>query len=119
MTDEKHIKYHLSRLGYDSYHDYLQSSHWLEKRKYFFEHSQRIIAMRRNGGVCCEFCKLKTKVNLHHKTYERLGNERTTDLIILCDDCHNTIHDMDRSITLPSRTRRLRKLHRKRRLNEY
>lgn len=109
MTDEKHLIYHLNKLGYKSYREYLVSDHWLSFKKYFYKNSNRIITMRKNGGLHCEFCKCQAKLNLHHKTYERLGNERSTDLIILCDNCHNTIHQMDRSISLPSRTRRLRK----------
>ena len=113
MTDEKHIKYHLDRLGYKSYKEYLQSQHWLVTKDYFYSHSQRILMMRRSGGICCEFCRTKGKVNLHHKTYERLGNERCTDLIILCDDCHQQIHDLPRNIKLPHRTRKLRRLTRR------
>jgi hypothetical protein len=69
--------------------------------------------MRRTYGfIVCEFCKRRRKFNLHHKTYERLGHERTTDLIILCDDCHTEVHQMDERIPLTTRTKKVRKLHR-------
>lgn len=29
---------------------------------------------------------------MHHKTYKRLGKERLTDLILLCEDCHLELH---------------------------
>jgi hypothetical protein len=34
---------------------------------------------------------------VHHRTYERVGFERQSDLIVLCHDCHRDFH---RSLTL-------------------
>lgn len=33
-----------------------------------------------------------TKVDLHHKTYERFGHERLTDLMPLCRRHHKAVH---------------------------
>ena len=110
MTDEIHVISKLQSIGYSSYREYLNSDHWKTTRKNFFSRSQRIIKMKREGGICCEFCRTSGKINLHHKTYERLGCERTTDLIILCDGCHQTVHDLNRSVSLPTRTKQVRKL---------
>ena len=40
------------------------------------------------------FCRAcgATTVDLHHKTYERLGCELLSDLQALCRDCHATAH---------------------------
>lgn len=41
----------------------------------------------------CEECKKKKKsLHVHHKTYERYGNENHEDLKILCQPCHANFH---------------------------
>lgn len=30
--------------------------------------------------------------HVHHKTYDRVGHENDNDLLLLCHDCHKTIH---------------------------
>lgn len=35
------------------------------------------------------------RFNVHHKTYERLGEERMEDLELLCSPCHNVEHYPD------------------------
>jgi len=39
-------------------------------------------------GNQCERCAGVTALELHHKTYERLGFEQPSDLELLCYDCH-------------------------------
>ena len=40
-------------------------------------------------GAKCEDCGYgSATLQLHHLTYERMGNERLTDLVILCRKCH-------------------------------
>jgi 5-methylcytosine-specific restriction endonuclease McrA len=39
-------------------------------------------------GAKCERCGRAGDLELHHKTYERLGNERFSDLELLCNPCH-------------------------------
>lgn len=66
-----------------SYEDYLQSPEWKKRRAWvltFWNHR-------------CGICNRKDKLEVHHRTYERLGNELLTDLIPLCDRCHAKFHD--------------------------
>lgn len=42
---------------------------------------------RLRGGRC-ERCPSTLGLELHHKTYERLGRELMSDLEILCSSCH-------------------------------
>jgi 5-methylcytosine-specific restriction endonuclease McrA len=37
----------------------------------------------------CEKCGSCTSLQLHHKTYERLGKELMSDLELLCFSCHH------------------------------
>jgi len=64
------------------YKDYLQSQHWQKKRKE---------AIAESGGRCM-ICGGTYNLEVHHITYERLGNELTFDLACLCHECHKAVH---------------------------
>jgi HNH endonuclease len=55
---------------------------WSQTRK-------RILAER---GRKCERCDSKDRPQVHHLTYERVGQEAPTDLIVLCHRCHVLEH---------------------------
>lgn len=68
------------------YAEYIQSSEWRAKRK------ERI---KFDGGKCRGFHLLPKKKGLqvHHKSYKRLGNESVRfDLITLCEHHHRKVH---------------------------
>lgn len=71
------------------YNVYLQSTHWRNLR------AEKI----REVGYRCEGCQTAYDVwepgqslDVHHKTYERLGFELLEDLEVLCRECHLTRH---------------------------
>jgi len=64
------------------YAEYLKSDHWQEVRR------QKL----RSAGYHCQLCNQPGVLDVHHRTYERLGCERSSDLIVLCRDCHTTFH---------------------------
>lgn len=69
---------------FNNYRDYLLGNHWKEvKQKY----------KRSKLPQHCNVCDSKIKLHLHHKTYKRIGKERLTDLIYLCEKCHSFAHD--------------------------
>lgn len=72
----------LERLGYASYDQYLASTHWRETRARY-----QAAPDLPQACICGE-----TEVDLHHKTYVRLGEERLTDLVPLCRRCHHMVH---------------------------
>ena len=76
--------YHLA-YGDMTYEEYILSWMWRDKRDY-------IISLRKE----CEKCKSKKYLNVHHKTYETLGNEGDEDLILLCRDCHKKEHGISK-----------------------
>ncbi len=41
---------------------------------------------------CCEDCGSRESLRVHHLTYERLGCERDTDLLVVCRHCHELRH---------------------------
>jgi len=61
------------------YQEYLASREWAVKRE----------AVRRRSKGKCERCKRNDMHSVHHKTYERIGNEKLADLQAICDPCHD------------------------------
>lgn len=66
----------------DFYLAYLNSTDWRRRRN----------AALQRVGWRCERCGRKRDLNVHHKTYERLGAENPEDLEVLCVDCHEGEH---------------------------
>jgi hypothetical protein len=64
------------------YSEYLKSQEWQEKRK----KALRFASFR------CQLCNSPERLNVHHRTYEHLGQELMGDLITLCNDCHAIFH---------------------------
>lgn len=65
------------------YAEYLKTPHWQQVRKTSLEKS----------GLRCQVCNSSNrKLNVHHRTYERLGEELEADLIVLCEVCHELFH---------------------------
>lgn len=69
------------------YHNYLQSSEWVEIR----------IAMLQYYDYTCARCGIKYKhynLHVHHKTYKNIYNEQPDDLELICKQCHNKEHSI-------------------------
>lgn len=74
-------------------HEYirvLKSARWKKMKK------DRIWAVRFRCEQCGEGGTERT-LQLHHKTYERLGQELPEDVVLLCSACHSGA-DVDRAI---------------------
>lgn len=67
------------------YKDYLKTCWWKFRRE------QKI----KSVGGACERCAKRRSLQVHHKTYERLGMERDDDLEVVCKGCHQHIHQDD------------------------
>ena len=65
-----------------NYKEYINSEAWAQIRW----------CKLREVGYKCEECGRKWELDVHHLTYERLGNERMDDLIVLCVRCHGDLH---------------------------
>jgi len=66
-----------------AYPDYLDTPEWQARRK----------IMLAQAGYRCQVCNRDRSLHVHHRTYERRGNEHPADLIVLCDECHKLFHD--------------------------
>lgn len=67
---------------YQRYDEYLKSDHWKQIRK----------ATLREAGYKCAVCNGTKKLQVHHKSYDRLGCEADDDLVVLCGECHLLLH---------------------------
>ncbi len=65
------------------YKKYMKSTAWFKRRVAYFKiHKKECVA-----------CFSKSRIVLHHINYQRLGEELDSDLIVLCWDCHNELHE--------------------------
>ena len=71
------------------YETYLKSEEWASVRR------RKLL----DAEFKCEHCGYtpgiqKRKLEVHHKTYERLGEELMFDLEVLCFNCHKKEHGL-------------------------
>lgn len=64
------------------YAEYLQTEQWQVKRL------QALMAADHR----CRVCNSPERLDVHHRTYERLGHEQPGDLTVLCRECHEMFH---------------------------
>lgn len=65
------------------YHSYIESIEWEARRnEYFKTHPKQCIG-----------CGCTQDIALHHLTYENLGYERDEELVPVCCECHQIIHN--------------------------
>ena len=88
-TKKKPIKKKVSKKPKISTHKrkylkYLDSVEWANIK----------IDFKQYKGNKCELCNSTKKLHIHHKTYKRLFKEEYSDLMLVCEVCHNKIHSI-------------------------
>lgn len=73
-------------MTHDEYLEYLKSPEWQQIRAWVLVF----------WGHRCAICGSRQSIDVHHRTYERLGHELLTDCIALCRECHALFHDQFR-----------------------
>lgn len=68
------------------YKEYLQTKHW----KMFAR------LAKKKAGWICNACSSGDNLNVHHLTYERRGNEKFSDVVVLCKECHEKVHEINK-----------------------
>src|SRR5207247_2309032 len=61
-----------------SYQEYLQTDEWKTRR----------LGCLKRDGYRCRVCNGTENLEVHHRTYERIGQELEDDLTTLCESCH-------------------------------
>ncbi len=67
------------------YGEYLNTTHWTRTRQLALEHY----------GTSCQLCGTRERpIHVHHRaSWDRSrGNERLTDVTVLCEICHHRYH---------------------------
>ena len=72
----------VQRQWWPSYAEYLATAWWRQRRA---QHLEAI-------GHRCQLCNATGALDVHHRTYERLGAEASADLLALCRTCHERFH---------------------------
>jgi 5-methylcytosine-specific restriction endonuclease McrA len=67
----------------EKYHRYLKSDAWKKIKIQVFT----------ERGLECEKCYSTKGLQIHHKHYRNIFNEKLEDLILLCSECHQKEHD--------------------------
>lgn len=68
------------------YHSYIRSQEWRDKAE----------QAKKRAGYRCQLCNKsteETQLHAHHRTYERLFNEKIEDITVLCAECHAKFHN--------------------------
>ena len=97
LTGTKLLPSKLRELGIKNYQEYLNGNHWQSVRARYYESKQ---VTKVKDKVVCVRCLQSRPLSLHHRTYERLGNERLRDLILLCQECHTLTHKIERYLSV-------------------
>ena len=69
-----------------TYLEYLQTEHWKDLK-------QRVLASK--FPYRCYICGVHSGLELHHKTYKRMGKEYLRDMIWLCREHHEITHEYE------------------------
>lgn len=64
------------------YNEYLKSPEWRARRKMVLQRARNM----------CEGCKSKLATQVHHLSYEHVGDELLFELVAVCDECHRKLH---------------------------
>jgi len=70
-------------INYKKYFKYINGGRWENRREQYWDNHDR------DCYVCGEFA-----LELHHRIYDNLGDEKDSDLVPLCEDCHEEVHIM-------------------------
>jgi hypothetical protein len=103
------------------YYDYIRSESWQIKRRIFYSSNmyKHFLGQGKWNCYCCQ--KGDIPLDLHHRTYKRLGRERINiDLVPVCRLCHKDIHDLfnKKEISLWSATKYIKKRRLKEKVKE-
>lgn len=72
-------KYNLHTMPYQ---DYLKTAEWQRTQQ----------TAIRAAGATRQRCRSQRRIEVHHLTYERRGCEYPTDMVVLCEKCHDLMY---------------------------
>lgn len=84
---ENNPRFEVEKAGFSfkNYKDYMRSDKWKVKRKKVLE----------RDNYTCVSCLEEKATQVHHITYDNLGDEPLFNLVSVCGKCHCKIHGID------------------------
>lgn len=76
---------HLKAECREAFQRYLQTPEWRAKRDLVFVREQRL----------CEGCRSAPATDAHHTTYAHIGEEFLFELVAVCRQCHDVLHESE------------------------
>ena len=70
-----------------NYKEYLNSSKWKVVRRIALEFA----------NYRCQVCNCTKKLQVHHRSYQNIGAETLSDVIVLCNSCHSLFHGLQKN----------------------
>ena len=84
--EERRRQYEADRQAHrERYRAYLLTPQWREKRELVIRHADGL----------CQGCGIQPAEQVHHLTYQNIGNEFLWELRAVCKDCHERVHSED------------------------
>jgi len=80
-TNTHSMSSRLKRMKFSSYSEYLKSARWKRFKLRYFKSRRKVCS-----------CGSTSSIQLHHKTYVRLGREKFSDVKRMCYKCHKKYH---------------------------
>lgn len=76
---------------------FYSGEHWRNKKQDFKNYLRKVGLNTRRCYACDVIGK---RTHVHHVTYERVHEEKMSDLVILCEPCHQELHTIQRGSNL-------------------
>lgn len=71
----------------EEYKKYLRSSRWIIRK------AMLVITLVNEGKkICCVDCGTFDDLDVHHLSYENVGDEKMSDICFMCRKCHHKKH---------------------------
>lgn len=83
----------MSEISREQYEEYLRTEHWHD----FPIHMKRRFPNCQDCGITGLEARKRDRqgLNVHHLTYERLGQEKERDVVVVCHYCHLKRHGIE------------------------
>jgi hypothetical protein len=102
-------KYHLTRMKL-TYTQYLSTPHWHKFRTGYISSLPTQACKKHRICHKCEVTNCNNcGVIVHHRSYDNLGYEKISDVALVCETCHDSIHNKVRKLRRSSKKSAVRK----------
>lgn len=73
------------------YTKHINSDRWERRRQQAIQDVGGTCQFIKNGKLCGS----TDRIQVHHLSYDNLGNEKPEDLLVVCRECHRRVHERE------------------------